>query len=123
MTQLAIQNTLFFSLLSAEAYRKTKKKRKKADPSDDSHEDDESSVIQSAKINNRINARSRSSGRLSSNKSVMNPFKKNNVLAIKNTVNDANNNKTLKVRFKLMLYIQRENHVVAVIFVIKSFFA
>lgn len=53
----------------------------------------------------------------------MNPFKKNNVLAIKNTVNDANNNKTLKVRFKLMLYIQRENHVVAVIFVIKSFFA
>ncbi|XP_050305951.1 uncharacterized protein LOC126743062 isoform X2 [Anthonomus grandis grandis] len=98
------------SLLGTETRNKTtKKKRKKLDPNEDSHEDEESSVIQSAKLrtgdhlnnnDNRSRSRSRNSGKLSSsNKSVIDRLKhhKSSLLAIKNSVNDANNNKTLKV--------------------------
>ncbi|XP_066262351.1 zinc finger protein 474-like isoform X1 [Euwallacea similis] len=85
------------SILNADIYKTTKKKRKKAEPSDDSHEDEESSVIQSAKLQAPANALMRSRSSRSSNKSVINRVKQNSILAIKNSINDANNNKTLKV--------------------------
>ncbi|KAL1513549.1 hypothetical protein ABEB36_002949 [Hypothenemus hampei] len=90
----------FLSLPSADRIgRKSKKKRKKLELGDESHEDEESSVIQSAKINiPATNLRSRSRSSINNNNSVINKLKPNNVLALKNSVNDANNNnKTLKV--------------------------
>ncbi|XP_048523357.1 zinc finger protein 474 isoform X2 [Dendroctonus ponderosae] len=85
------------SLLSAGTCKKFKKEKKKADPSDDSYEDDESSVIQSAKPSTRLNAAMRSTRAGTNNHSVICRLKQNNILALKNSVNDANNNKTLKV--------------------------
>lgn len=81
-----------------------KKEKKKAEPSDDSHEDDESSVIQSAKTSTRLNAVLRSTKSGTNNNSVIYRLKQNNILAIKNSVNDANNNKTLKVRTEFAWY-------------------
>lgn len=86
------------SILSADPVKKSKKKRKKPEPNDDSHEDEESSIIQSAKLQvpSKLGVRSRSSR--STNKSVINRVKQPSIIAIKNSVNDANNNnKTLKV--------------------------
>lgn len=94
------------SILSADAVKKSKKKRKKPEPNDDSHEDEESSIIQSAKLQvpSKLGVRSRSSK--STNKSVINRVKQPSIIAIKNSVNDANNNnKILKVCLKLSFSI------------------
>lgn len=96
---ISVTPLFFLSILSADAVKKSKKKRKKPEPNDDSHEDEESSIIQSAKLQvpSKLGVRSRSS---KSNKSVMNRVKQPSIIAIKNSVNDANNNnKTLKVSF------------------------
>jgi len=94
----SLVSQLFWSILSADPVKKSKKKRKKPEPNDDSHEDEESSIIQSAKLQvpSKLGVRSRSSR--STNKSVINRVKQPSIIAIKNSVNDANNNnKTLKV--------------------------
>lgn len=97
-----VSHRCILSILSADAVKKSKKKRKKPEPNDDSHEDEESSIIQSAKLQvpSKLGVRSRSSR--STNKSVIHRVKQPSIIAIKNSVNDANNNnKTLKVTLKI----------------------